>query len=335
MDKIERNRLAILRVLEKATGPVSSTRIAQLLAATGLELSQRTVRLYLNRLDSEGLTEPWGKRGRVITEKGRAELRAAQTLQRVGYLSAKIDQLTYAMSFDLATRTGKVIVNTSLVPPRLLFENLEKVCAIFARGYAMGNRLALLGPGEQVGPLTVPKDKVALCTVCSITINGVLLKHGIPTISRFGGLLDLRDGRPVRFVEMIHYDGTTIDPLEVFIRSGMTDYAGAITNGNGMIGAGFREMPEDAHDLVLELGERLTAIGLGGFMEVGLPAQPVLGLPVSPGRFGAVVVGGLNPIAVLEEMGHRVFSRALAGLLEYCRMIPAEELPEAIKPHLH
>ena len=47
----------------------------------------------------------------------------------------------------------------------------------------------------------------------SITLNGVLLKHGIPTTSSFGGLLELREGRAIRFVEMIHYDGTSIDPL--------------------------------------------------------------------------------------------------------------------------
>ncbi len=334
MDKTERNRLAILTALDKVPGPTSSARLMKMLGTMGLELSERTVRLYLNRLDAEGLTRRHGKRGRTISDEGRAELHAAQSLQRIGYLSAKIDQMTYAMSFDLATRTGRVVVNTSLVNPRHLAENVDRVRAVFAKGYAMGNRLALLGPGEEVGNLTVHKDKLAFCTVCSITINGVLLKHGIPTISRFGGLLELRAGRPVRFVEMIEYDGTTIDPLEVFIRSGMTNYAGAVTDGSGLIGAGYREMPEDARELVLELGERLAAVGLGALMEVGLPGQPVLGITPSPGRFGAVVIGGLNPIAILEEMGYRVFSRALSGLLDYCRLIPADELPDALRRFL-
>jgi len=30
-----------------------------------------------------------------------------------------------------------------------------------------------------------------------------------------------------------------------------------------------------------------------------------------------VVVGGLNPIAILEEQEYRVFSQALSGLFEY------------------
>ena len=123
----------------------------------------------------------------------------------------------------------------------------------------MGNRLALLAPGETLGHLTVPQDKLGFCTVCSITLNGVLLKHGVPTISRFGGLLELRDRQPTRCIEMIDYDGTSIDPLEVFIRSGMTNYMGAIRNGNGLIGASYREMPEDARDRVIQLGERLSA----------------------------------------------------------------------------
>jgi len=334
MDKKERNRTAILGALEKSSTPVSSVRLAQLLAVAGHNLSERTIRLYLNALDEEGLTESRGKRGRVITEKGRAELRAAQTFQRVGYLSAKIDQMTYAMTFDLATRTGRVVVNTSLANPRQLSECVDDVCKVFADGYAMGNRLALLAPGERLGNLTVPQDKVGFCTVCSITLNGVLLKHGVPTISRFGGLLELRERQPTRFVEMIDYDGTSIDPLEVFIRSGMTNYKGAIRDGNGLIGASYREMPEDARDRVVQLGDRLSAVGLGAFMEVGLPGQAVLEVPVSPGRVGSAVIGGLNPIAILEEMGHRVYSRALAGLLDYSRLFSFEELPQALKQYV-
>jgi len=334
MEKKERHRTEILNALAKETGPVSSARVAQVLGTAGYNLSERSVRLYFSQMDAEGLTESRGKRGRVITEKGLAELRAAQILERVGYLSARIDQMTYSMNFDLATRTGQVLVNTSIVNPRQLAGCADKVCKVFADGYAMGNRLALLAPGESVGGTTVPPDRVGFCTVCSITLNGVLLKHGVPTTSRFGGLLELRNGQPARFVEMIHYDGTSIDPLEVFIRSGMTDYMGAIRDGNGLIGASFREMPEDSRDLVLHLSKQLSAIGLGAFLEVGLAGQPILGLPVNHGRIGSVVSGGLNPIAILEEMGHRVYSRALAGLLEYNRLFKFEELPQALRQYV-
>jgi repressor of nif and glnA expression len=334
MDKRERNRAAILSALSKAAGPANSTRLSRMLAGLGHKLSQRTVRLYLQEMDSQGLTVSLGRRGRMITERGIAELRAAQTVQRVGYLSARIDQMTYEMTFDLATRTGLVVVNTSLVNPHHLAAGLTKVCRVFERGYAMGHYVAILAPGESLGDLSVPEDRIGVCTVCSITLNGVLLKHGVPTASRFGGVLELRDGRPTRFVEIIHYDGTSIDPLEVFIRSGMTDYHGAIADGNGLIGASFREMPEGSWDLVMNLAERLSAIGLGGFMEIGLPNQAVLGFQPGQGRIGSVMIGGLNPIAILEEEGHRVLSYALAGLLEYNRLFHFEELPKALRAYL-
>ncbi len=331
MEKTERHRVEILRVLGKLKTRAASAQITRALDSGGHPLSERTVRLYLKQLEQEGLTESLGRQGHVITERGLAELRAAHVVEGVGFLSAKIDQMTFNMTFDLATRTGSVVVNVSLVDPRQLATYAEQVCEVFAKGYAMGDRVALLAPGEAIGPLIVPSGRVGFCTICSITLNGVLLKHGIPTTSRFGGLLELRSGNPTRFVEIIYYDGTTIDPLEVFIRSGMTDYLGAIRDGNGLIGASFRELPGDCREVVMNLSARLTAIGLGGLLEVGLPDQPVLGQSVGRGRLGAVIVGGLNPIAILAEMDHRVESRALAGLLDYHRLFPFEELPKALR----
>ncbi|MHB8865913.1 MAG: DUF128 domain-containing protein [Pirellulaceae bacterium] len=331
MEKTQRHRVEILQVLSKLPSRTASARITRALESSGHPLSERTVRLYLRQLEEEGLTESRGRQGHLITEQGLAELRAARVVDGVGFLSAKIDQMTFNMSFDLATRTGSVVVNVSLVDPQRLAACAEQVCEVFAKGYAMGNRVALLSPGETMGQLTVPADCVGFCTICSITLNGVLLKHGIPTNSRFGGLLELRAGCPTRFVEIIYYDGTTIDPLEVFIRSHMTDYLGAIRTGHGLIGASFRELPADSREMVLNLSARLTAVGLGGLMEVGLPGQAVLGQAVHQGRLGAVIVGGLNPIAILEELDHRVESRALAGLLDYHRLFPFEELSKVLR----
>jgi hypothetical protein len=331
MEKTQRHRVEILQVLGKLHTRTASARITRALEASGHPLSERAVRLYLRQLEKDGLTESRGRQGHLITEQGLAELRSAHVVDGVGFLSAKIDQMTFNMSFDLATRTGSVVVNVSLVDPHRLAACADQVCEVFAKGYAMGNRVALLAPGETVGQLTVPPDRVGFCTICSITLNGVLLKHGIPTTSRFGGLLELRAGCATRFVEIIYYDGTTIDPLEVFIRSGMTDYLGAIRTGNGLIGASFRELPADSREVVLNLSARLTAVGLGGLLEVGLPGQAVVGQAVHHGRLGAVIVGGLNPIAILEELDHRVELRALAGLLDYHRLFPFEELPKALK----
>lgn len=327
----QKRKHMILAVLKQSDQALTSSLITEALEKRGHDISGRTVRLYLQELDEEGLTDNLGKRGRRITDKGLSELNASQTLARVGFLSARIDQMTYKMSFDLALRKGEVVVNTTLVKPEHFRECLEKICQVFEKGYAMGQLAGLLHPGERIGDITVPEGMLGFCTVCSITLNGVLLKHGIPTRSRFGGLMQLRDGKPTRFLEMIMYDGTSIDPLEIFIRSAMTDYLGAIATGNGSIGASFREVPADSRDLVVGLAEKLEAVGLGGFMNIGRPNEVLFDVPVSDGRIGAVVMGGLNPVAILEESGMRVSSWALAGLLEFNRLIHFRELESRIR----
>ena len=52
----------------------------------------------------------------------------------------------------------------------------------------------------------------------------------------------------------------------------------------------------------------------------------MLEIPVMPGQVGAIVIGGLNPAAILEERGANAGSSALCGLLEYDRLFHYKEL---------
>ena len=218
------------------------------------------------------------------------------------------------------------MVNVSLLETRYLARACPLMRRVFDSGYSMGTLMTVFAAGEKAGELVIPEGFVGIGTVCSVTLNGLLLAEGIPTTSRFGGLLELHRGRPVRFVAIINYDGTSLDPLEIFIKSGMTDYTGATESGDGLIGAGFREMPAASRDRVLLLAEELKEVGLGGFMSIGWPGQPLVGIPVNEGTIGAVVIGGLNPVAILEEHGLGVHSRALSGLVDYGRLFPYQEM---------
>lgn len=331
MDRKQKRRASILRILKEEGIRVTSSRITQLLLESGIEISERSIRTQLNELVEEGVVTSSGRKGCSITEAGLDQLKCEQMIYGIGYLSAKIDQMTYRMTFDLARRSGSVVVNTSLVDIDQFRLCWDEIFEVFRKGYAMGNKVAIIPPGEQIDQMVVPKGKIGFCTVCSVTLNGVLLKHGIPIVSRFGGLLEIRKGKPTRFVEIIHYDATSIDPLEVFIRSGMADYKGVIAKGEGRIGASFREVPSDCRDLVLDLAERLDDIGLGGFMKIGLPGQTVLETPVSEGRIGAVLVGGLNPVSILEESGYRINARAMSGLFDYSRLVNYEDVSKRLK----
>ncbi|MBI5117830.1 DUF128 domain-containing protein [Candidatus Poribacteria bacterium] len=330
-EKTEKKRLAILRILQEAGKPVGSAKLTERLLAEGHEISERTVRLYLEAMDEDGLTENLGRRGRLITQHGLEEIGSARIIERVGFLAAKIDQMTYRMSFDLKSKTGTVVVNVTVIEKSRLRDAAPLVKSVFKAGYAMGRLLALFPPGERVGETTIPEGTAGIGTVCSITLNGVLLAHGIPTYSRFGGLLELRDYKPTRFVEVIYYNGTTLDPLEVFIRSGMTNYVGATKNGNGRIGASFREVPAESRDHVTQLAHELDKVGLGAFMTIGWPGQSVLEVPVNQGQVGAIVIGGLNPAAILEEKGIKTHSRALAALSDFQNFFHYEEFDDRIR----
>jgi repressor of nif and glnA expression len=327
MDKRERKRLAILDTLSSSERPLGSSKITDILVAQGLEISERTVRLYLKELDTQGLTHNMGRRGRLITESGLREADSARVLERIGFLSGKIDTMAYQMDFDPETCTGHVVLNLSLVnPDDITNERRRLINKVFAKGYAMGKMLAIFEAGEIFCGTPIPDGMVGIGTVCSITLNGALLKHGVPTVSRFGGLLELKNSHPTRFVELINYDGTSIDPLEVFIRSGMADYVGAVTSGNGRIGASFREYPAGSIDTVRAVAAQLDAIGLGSLLCLGHPGQTLYGVPVGPQRAGAVIIGGLNPMSIFEETGLRVQSRALSGLVDYRRLFHYSEL---------
>jgi HTH-type transcriptional regulator, global nitrogen regulator NrpRI len=160
----------------------------------------------------------------------------------------------------------------------------------------------------------VPKGMVMLGTVCSVTVNGIMLSERIPVTSRFGGLIEMRDGRPIRFVELVEYRGTTIDPLEFFINARMTRVRECARSGTGIIGASFREVPSIAVDEVRRIGKDMEHHGLGGILALGKPNQRLLDIPVSEGRSGMIVLGGLNPIAALREAGALVAIQSLAGL---------------------
>jgi repressor of nif and glnA expression len=144
--------------------------------------------------------------------------------------------------------------------------------------------------------------------------------------SRFGGLLEMRGGQAVRFIELIEYSGTTLDPLEAFIRAGMTNVRACAASGAGIIGASFREIPSAAIEDAMKLQKAMRRKGLGGIMAIGQPNKPLLGVPVAEGRTGVIVVGGLNPVAALHEAGIRISMLSLAGLEDYRAFKDCEEL---------
>lgn len=323
---LRRKIITILHILEDAGKPLCGTRVALKLQGFGFDLSQRTVRYYLQKMDRDGLTYNLGKTGRKITPKGEEELKSAFVIEKVGFVASKIDNLTYQMNFSLQKLKGKIILNVSTFHKQYLYKAFQQIQAVFKAGLGMGRYVVLGYPGMTMGNIKIADNEVAIGTVCSVTLNGVLLKEGIHTTSRFGGLLELADGVPLRFTQIINYDGSSIDPLEIFIKGGMTSIKLAILTGNGRIGASFREFPSVALPRVEKIKKRLEEIGLGGILMIGKPGLPLLDIPVSEGRVGMIVSGGLNPLASVEESGIMTENIAMKLLFDFEKMVPFSEI---------
>ncbi len=170
---------------------------------------------------------------------------------------------------------------------------------VFNSPFVMSNKILFIE--EDNNNIVVPDNHVCLGTVCSVALNAILLKHGIPVISRFGGVLEIRDGQPYRFNALISYDGTSLDPLEIFIRGKMTDVSGAIKNGYGRVLASFREIPTVCLEKVKEIYSEMQKKGFQGILMFGQPNQPLLDIPVGIDRIGIIVVGGLNLLLQLKR----------------------------------
>jgi len=326
-DRVERKRLLMMKILRESGAPLSSQKIQEQLTSRGMDISERTVRFHLQALDSLGFTGYKEKKGRYLTPQGLMELAKAHVYDRVGFLSAKIDDMTYKMTFDPLSAQGSVLVNLSLVEKVHRDAVSALVPPVFASGLAHGTLMALIDEGEQVGDNVIPEGMVGLGTVCSITYNGALIQAGIPVTSVFGGLLEIHDRAPDRFTAVIRYDGTSLDPLEVYITSRMTTTGEAVKNGNGQVGASFREIPSSARERAMDTDALFKQRGLGGYLKLGYPSQTLLDIPVGEGRVGMVVAGGLNAIAPLVEAGIPIRSKALSGLIDYSSLFSYEELP--------
>lgn len=327
-ERIERNQLAILRLLGEREEPVSSTALMEDFNRMGIEMSERTIRVYLGEMDRQGLTRYIKKHGRVITQKGHQELEKSRVFEKVGFINAKIDLLTYKMDYDLTSKKGTIVVNISLVEEQHIKRAAGMLVKAFESGFSMGKLVGIYFSGDTVAGEIIPEGYVGIGTVCSVTLHGVIGSSGIPVRAIFGGLLEIETRKPLRFIQIVRYDGTSIDPLEIFIKSKMTRYQQVVETGNGRIGANFMEVPGDALKSVVDISREMEKDGLGSFLKLGWPGHSLLQIPISWGRLGGVIIGGLNPVAYLEENGIPVVSKAISGLVEYETLFDFHRLTE-------
>ena len=324
--EVERKVIAILRVLSQSSKPLGARVISHHLKDYGIELSERAVRYHLKLMDERGFTQRVGRDGRLITQSGLEELESALVSDKVGFVASKIELLSYQTDFDIAKRQGKVPVNISFFPEERFQEAIEAMKSVFQAGICASELVAVARQGERLGEVVVPQGKIGLATVCSIIINSALLKVGVPIDSKFGGILQIKNHKPLRFVELIQYSGSSLDPSEIFITSKMTSVGRAAKEGEGRVLANFREIPALCQSTVERVIAGLKQAGMDGLIMMGELSKTVCEVPVEVNKIGMILVGGLNPVAAAVESGIEVENRAMSTVIEYQDLIKFWEL---------
>ncbi len=229
---------------------------------------------------------------------------------------ARIENLMQQVSFDPISLKGKIITNTSVVRKEVLSETLE----IFYYTIQSGLSVCPMIKIEE------DKEFIRIKTACSLTIDGVLLKCGIPIRPKGGGIIEVVDREPARFTEMIMYWATTIDPIDILTAQGLTDITGMMRTGNGRILGNLQEAPMLARDRIEEVLGHLADAEFMGVMELGEPNMNVLGISAERDHLGIALVGGTNLVAAARECGIEVDHESISDLTEISEMRHIEEL---------
>ena len=305
-----RKEIEILRILSEFESPVGSTLLKRELRKRGFLLSERTVRYHLLLLEAKGFVLGHKRKGRTITPQGLEELSRALASQRLGFTTTRFMSLAYSATYDPAVDSGTVVANVSILDKSLHDKTLETIKALHNMNLLSAPYIKLLDENEEYCDIHVPEGKIALFTVCNLTIDGILIHSGIPLSFECGGLVQVVNRKPIRFAEIISYEGTTIPPLDVFIYKRMTSITRILKTGSGMILATLREVPAQAREKTVKILEGQKKKGWGGILVLGEPNEPILGVPIGMDRFGICMVGGTVPTAALVEEGAQIVTFA-------------------------
>ena len=313
MIRTERKYIEILRILKEHRDPIGAKRLSELMAERGFILSDRAVQYYLSYLDTMGFTEKIGNQGRILTRTGLDETDNALVDDRIGFVISKLERLAYRSTFDPATSTGDVAYNLSIVP----LESFEKVKSAFDEvvkagcGFFNSYRIVERDP-------RVPSGSVGFITICSISMDGVFQRNGIPVKMAYGGRLEIEQGTPKRFKDLIGYRGTTIDPLELFISSGLTSISTYSRSKSGIALANVREVPYSARSRV---EETIRLMNECGFVFPVVMGTQVFNLPTNPFRLSIVAFSGLNYIGNTVEHGIDISTEIGAGNIQFAKVM--------------
>jgi len=236
------------------------------------------------------------------------------------FVHTRIEEYALQVTYDPREGEGLVVYNLSFVPDREIDAAIAVMKDTFRAGLCVSGLVRFIGENESAGETKVPSGQTGIVTVCSSTLDGILLRRGIPTNPIGGGVVEIEARIPRRFTHLILYEHTTIDPLQALLSQEITSVSAMMRKGSGNILANIRQCHMEAEGEVGEVIDDLAGSSFSPILDVGLPNTPALGVTVDPQYMGIVALGGTNPMAAIKERGIPVTTNAIKGLMDVREM---------------
>ena len=228
---------------------------------------------------------------------------------KLPFLLSKSWNLIQQVDFNAQKQKGNIVANVSYVNRN----NLDDALEIMEDAYNSNPKY--INPYYKLIDHPKDDDMIGIATICSLSIDGILIKNGIMSNPKYSGLLELTE--PPLFIDLISYNGTTLDPHKIFLSKNMT----SITSNDspGKILASVKEIPYIARDQAVELLSMLNNIGFSIY-KIGKPRELVYNSKVDNYNFGVITGGGLNSIGAIREKGINIEVKAIETLLPFEEM---------------
>jgi hypothetical protein len=245
-----------------------------------------------------------------ITAKISSRLTApiSEKQPKLPFLLSKSWNLIQQVNFDVEKQKGDIIANVSFVKRN----DLDGTLRIMEDTY--NDNPKFINPYYKLVDHPDDENKVGIATICSLSIDGILINNGIMSNPKYSGLLELTE--PPLFIDLISYSGTTLDPHKIFLSKNMTSITG---NSPKKILASVKEIPYITRDYAVEILDVLNNIGFSIY-KIGKPREVVYNSKVDNYNFGVITGGGLNSIGAVKEKGIDIEVKALEKLMPFENM---------------
>ena len=232
-----------------------------------------------------------------------------KTQPKISFLLSKTWNMIQQVNFNTNNKKGNIITNISYIDKT----NLKKAISIMKNTY--NENPQYINPYYKIINHPQNNNKIGIATICSLSIDGILIKNGIMSTPKYSGLLELT--KTPEFIHLISYNGSTVDPHKIFLSKNMT----SITNNNTpkKILASFKEIPYITRDYAVNLLDKINNIGFSIY-KIGKPREVTYNAKADNYNIGIVAGSGLNPIGAIKEKGINIEIKAIEQLMKFEEM---------------